>query len=438
MKPGDTITVCAESLSRHGDGIAQHEGREVHVAGLLPGETGDVKLDYVSRQRPRAHGSVITRRNTHAGRRPAPCRHHGRCNGCAVMEMDVPSQRSLKERELEMHYGLSVDRVVASDDDGLRYRWSAKRVFAGEPRSLVLGSFMRGTHNVADMSGCLVDHPDITAACEELVAVANELGAAAYDELDESGDLRYAWLKTDGRGNVLIAIITADPLATLAHRIAERLELPAGVAWGVHSGRGNDMRGVTIRPLRGRQTLAIELCNELVHVGPQGFLQPNPKTAALAYHDLVRVPAGGFPHGRVALDLYAGAGITTKLMRERFEVVVPCESYPESARALGIKPELVEDFLAPILADPHHPHRNPDLVVANPPRGGLGVDVCGQLNVLKSPRLHIMSCSPASLHEDLQVLTGADGSYKLIQCRAFDTLPQTAHIELVAWLVGKG
>lgn len=438
MKPGDTITVCAESLSRHGDGVAQYDGREVHVAGLLPGETGDVKLDYVSRQRMRAHGTVVTRRNTHPGRRPAPCRHHGRCNGCAVMDMDVPSQRQLKVEELRTHYGLEVDRVVATDDDGLHYRWSSKRVFAGEPRALVLGSFMRGTHNVADMAGCLVDHPDITAACEELVRVANDLGAAAYDELDESGDLRYAWFKTDGQGNVLVAIITADPLATMAHRIGERLELPAGIAWGVHSGRGNDMRGVTIRPLRGRQTLAIELCGKIVHIGPQGFLQPNPKTAALAYHDLVRVPAGGFPHGRVALDLYAGAGITTKMLRERFEVVVPSESYPESARALGIKPELVEEFLAPILADPHHPHRSADLVVANPPRGGLGADVCRQLNQLKAPRLHIMSCSPASLHEDLQRLTGKDGAYNLMQCRAFDTLPQTAHVELVAWLVGKG
>ena len=134
MKPGDTITVCAESLSRHGDGIAQFEGREVHVAGLLPGETGEVKLDYVSRQRLRAHGSVVDRRNSHPGRRAAPCRHHGRCNGCPVMEMTLPAQRELKERELESQYGLSIDRIVASDDEGLHYRWSAKRVFAGEAR----------------------------------------------------------------------------------------------------------------------------------------------------------------------------------------------------------------------------------------------------------------------------------------------------------------
>ena len=437
MKPGDTITVMAESLSRHGDGVGKVDGVEIHVAGLLPGETGEVELDYVSRQRPRAHGSVVARRNLHPGRRPAPCPHHGRCHGCAVMDMDVPAQRVLKTRELDETYDIQIDRMVAVDDIGLGYRWSSKRVFAGMPGELVLGSYMRGTHNVADMAGCRVDHPDLVAASDEVLQVANELRAEAYNEVDETGDLRYLWMKTDGYGGILLAIITADPLASCVHALADRLEMPIGIAWGVNSGRNNDMRGATIRPLRGRQSLELDLSGVSVYVGPQGFLQPNPNAAALAYNDLVRVPAGGFPHGRVALDLYAGAGVTTELLRTHFETVVPCESYPESARALGIAPQLVEDFLAQILSDPHHPHRLADLVVANPPRGGLGANVCEQLNQLKAPRLHIMSCSPPSLAEDLKHLTGPEGAYRLIQARAFDTLPQTAHIEVLAWLVGR-
>jgi 23S rRNA (uracil1939-C5)-methyltransferase len=437
MKPGDTITVMAKSLSRHGDGVGTVNGFEVHVAGLLPGETGEVELDYVSRQRPRAHGSVVALRNLHPGRREAPCPHHGRCHGCAVMEMALSAQRELKASELGGSYDIRIDRMVGAEGDGLEYRWSSKRVFAGAPGQLVLGSYMRGTHNVADMSGCRVDHPDLVAAADEIVRVANEVRAEPYNEIDETGDLRYAWLKTDGAGHVIVAIITADPMATAVHAIADRLEIPVGVAWGVNSARNNDMRGATLRPLRGRQSLAIELCGVTVHVGPQGFLQPNPRAAALAYNDLVRVPAGGFPHGRVALDLYAGAGVTTELLRTHFDTVVPCESYPESARALGIAPMLVEDFLAGILADPHHDHRLADLVVANPPRGGMGATVCEQLNQLRAPRLHIMSCSPPSLAEDLRRLSGPEGAYRLIQTRAFDTLPQTAHIEVVAWLVGR-
>jgi 23S rRNA (uracil1939-C5)-methyltransferase len=438
MKPGDTITVMAEGLSRHGDGVGTVEGVEVHAAGLLPGETGDVTLDYVSRQRPRAHGAVVHRRSTHPGRREPPCENHGRCNGCPAMDMALEHQRQLKQLELEEQYGLKVDRLVAPDGDGLGYRWSSKRVFAGERGEIVLGSYMRGTHNVADMSGCLVDHPDIVAACDELLEVCNALGAEPYDEIDEYGDLRYAWFKTDGQGQVLLTIVTAEPQCAVVGAIAERLRIPVGVAWGVNSRRGNDMRGTTVRPLRGRQLLCIDFGGAEVHVGPLGFLQPNPRAAALAYRDLVRVPAGGLVHGRVALDLYAGAGVTTSFLRRHFQQVLASESYPDSARGLGIAPELVEDFLARFLADPRGRHRSVDLVVANPPRGGMGPTVCDQLNRLEAPRLHVMSCGPASLTEDLRRLTGPDGAYRMMGARAFDTLPQTSHIEVVVWLVGRG
>lgn len=437
MKPGDTITVLAESLSRHGDGVGTVNGMEIHVAGLLPGETGEVSLDYVSRQRPRAHGSVVTRRNTHPGRRVAPCPHHGRCNGCPLMDMDVQSQRQLKQRQLRTEFGLEIDRLIAAPGEGFRYRWSSKRVVAGGPGRVILGSYMRGTHNIADMSGCLVDHPDIAAAADELAEVASEIGIEPFDELQETGDLRYAWFKTDGRGQVLVALITADPCSSRVRELASALEIPAGVAWGVNSGRGNDMRGVSLRPIRGRQTLEIDFGGQSVRVGPQGFLQPNPEVASMAYRDLVRVPAGGTPHGRLALDLYAGAGVTTRLLARHFARVAPCESFPESARALGIPPMLVEEFLADILSDPHHRLRGADLVVANPPRGGLGPTVCQQLNRLRVPRLHIMSCSPPSLRDDLDRLTSDQGSYRLIQARGFDTLPQTNHVEIVAWLVGR-
>lgn len=437
MKPGDIITVMAQTLSRHGDGVAQYEDYEVHVAGLLPGETGDVELDYVSRQRPRAHGTAQRRRNTHPGRRPAPCTHHGRCHGCPLMEMDLPSQHELKRTELSREYGLTVDRLEVPQGDGLRYRWSSKRVVHGVPGNAVLGSYMRGTHNVADMGGCLVDHPDIVRCAQELLSVANELEVEPYDELSELGDLRYAWFKTDGGGQVLLTLITAEPRSPSIYALTEALEVPTGIAWGVNSSRGNDLRGTSLRPLRGRQSLTLDIAGVKFHCGPLGFLQPNPRAITMAYHDLVRVPAGGTPHGRVALDLYAGAGVTTTLLRENFAEVYPCESYPESARQLGVEPKLVEEFLAEILVNPRGPGNAPDLVVANPPRGGLGPTVCQQLNQLHASRLHVMSCNPRSLRDDLARLTGEDGAYRLIQTRAFDTLPQTAHIELVAWLVGR-
>jgi 23S rRNA (uracil1939-C5)-methyltransferase len=169
-----------------------------------------------------------------------------------------------------------------------------------------------------------------------------------------------------------------------------------------------------------------------LELGPLGFLQPNPVVAAIAYRDLINSPEpsepSGFGRGDLAFDLYAGAGVTTRLLRERFEQVIPCESYPESATRLGVEPQTVEDFTRAWL-DAGRP--TPALIVANPPRAGLGESVCAALRELAAPRVHLMSCSPQTLAADLERLAP---DYELVALRGYDTLPHTAHLELVAWL----
>ncbi|HEX6243050.1 MAG TPA: hypothetical protein VFZ61_19185, partial [Polyangiales bacterium] len=56
-----------------------------------------------------------------------------------------------------------------------------------------------------------------------------------------------------------------------------------------------------------------------------------------------------------------------------------------------------------------------------------------QLCQLGAPQLRIMSCGPDGLARDLAGL--AHGGYTLESLVAFDTLPQTPHVELVARLL---
>ena len=290
-----------------------------------------------------------------------------------------------------------------------------------------MGSYVRGSHTPAQMDDCRTDHPAIAAAARELQAAASALEIEPYDEQTGRGDLRYAWFKTDGE-RVLLTLITAADPSRAAERLPSRLKLPAGVAWSVQPSRGNAVRGAPPVHLRGEPVLRVSLAGAPIDVGPLGFLQPNPRVAELAYRDLV-ADLEGAPHtGALAFDLYAGAGVTTALLRRHFAEVVPCESYPESAERLGVAPESAEAFLDRQRAAA----RRPELVVANPPRGGMGPSACGLLAALAAPRLQIMSCSPEALVRDLTALQAA--GYALRRVRAYDTLPQTPHVELVAWL----
>jgi 23S rRNA (uracil1939-C5)-methyltransferase len=75
----------------------------------------------------------------------------------------------------------------------------------------------------------------------------------------------------------------------------------------------------------------------------------------------------------------------------------------------------------------------PGLIVADPPRAGLGERVARSLAKLGAPRLNYVSCDPATLARDLGILTS--GGYRVDQMHLVDLFPQTYHIETVVELV---
>lgn len=434
VRAGELLELGLDVLAPEGDAVSEQTGTFVHVLGGYPGERVEARVEHASRQQPRAHARLVALLQAHPARRPPPCPHSdagaaprtGACSGCPLQALDVAAQRELKRAALVRRHGLDPGPLVASPDEW-GYRWSSKRVVTGTSGHVLVGSYHRGSHAPAAMDDCRVDHPAIAAAARELQAAASALAIEPYDEASGAGDLRYAWFKTDGR-DVLLTLITAARPSRAAEVLPAQLQLPRGIAWSVQAGRGNVVRGDPPALLRGSPVLTVSLAGVPVEVGPLGFLQPNPRVAELAYRDLVADEHGAPHRGGLAFDLYAGAGVTTALLRREFAEVVPCEVYPESAAALNIPAEPAEVFLKRQRAA----DLRPELVVANPPRGGMGPAVCAELSALAAPRLQIMSCSADALVRDLAALQA--GGYVLRRLRAYDTLPHTPHLELVAWL----
>jgi tRNA/tmRNA/rRNA uracil-C5-methylase (TrmA/RlmC/RlmD family) len=429
VKSGDIAALSVDSLTLDGEGVGRIEQRTVLCRGVFPGERATVRIEAVSRQHARSHARSLALEQAHPQRRLAPCPNHeargGRCAGCALMELDEAAQREAKRTMLRAQFGLEVDRVEPAPAP-LGYRYSSKRVAFARRGELTLGSYARGSHEPAAMPGCLVDHPLLVRAFDAVERAARALAIAPYEEASGAGELRYVWAKTNG-DEVVVTLITAHKECRV-RELAEALRTSvSAVQHSVQDSRGNALRGEAAELLAGPPEITIALLGQQVSVGALGFMQPNPSVAAAAYGALTRLDRVA---GRtLAFDLYAGAGITTRMLTRHFAQVVACEAHPESARALGAPAESVEDFL-------HRERsralpRTPDLVVANPPRKGLGRPTCAALLSLAAPNLHLMSCGPEGLARDLAELSAR---YQLHALEAFDTLPQTPHVELVARL----
>lgn len=144
----------------------------------------------------------------------------------------------------------------------------------------------------------------------------------------------------------------------------------------------------------------------------------------------------GAPDGGVAWDLYGGVGLFAAVLAEqvgprgRVTVVESARrAVADGQAALADLPQVtwvhgrVERAL-PTLPDA------PDVVVADPPRRGLGRALVSAICARSPGRVVYVACDPAALARDV-ALFAAHG-YPMRALRAFDAFPMTHHMECVA------
>ena len=136
--------------------------------------------------------------------------------------------------------------------------------------------------------------------------------------------------------------------------------------------------------------------------------------------------------GQTALDLYAGVGLFSTVLSQRFAQVIAVESSQTShADLLHNSPSNVKAVRA-AAADFLRSGKDklrPDLVVVDPPRSGLGETVVQSLVGLGAHRMTYISCDPATVSRDLAGLLSA--GYRIEQVYLVDLFPQTYHLESV-------
>lgn len=211
------------------------------------------------------------------------------------------------------------------------------------------------------------------------------------------------------------------PVLAAEHGPGAELEVVRAADGRVHVGDGP-----TLARAAGREWL----------LSPGVFWQVHPAladTLATVVGDWAAAPRGG-----VAWDLFGGVGLFAAVLADQVGpdgIVTVVESARDAVRdgqaALADLPQVrwrtgrVERVLGG-LGGP------PDVVVADPPRRGLGRTLVDELALHTPARLVYVACDPAALARDLAFF--AERGYELAKLRAFDAFPMTHHMECVALL----
>lgn len=418
-----------EKLVYGGDGLARlpvderGPGKTVFVPFVLEGEEVEVEL---AEQKPGFARATLERTVSTSPNRVEPdCPYFQRCGGCHYQHTGYQHQLEIKAKILRetlrrtAKVELACDlRIHPSPDWGYRNRTRLKVQTAPQ---FALGYYQPRSHKLLPVEKCPISSPLINRAISAVWKCGGEIPAAVRElELfaDHADEVLLIEAYCEPRTSQQDAEAAAEKLTRFMPEVkgATVFELPPA----------NQFVDPKRLAVFGKSTIVYATKRASYRVSAGAFFQAN----RFLMDELVDTVIG-HASGQLALDLYAGVGLFSVPLNQSFAQVIAVEasqtSFADLRQNAGQEVKAVRATTAQYLDQASGIH--PDLVVADPPRGGLGENVVRDLAKLGAARITYVSCDPSTLARDLRMLLGL--GYRIEGAHLIDLFPQTYHIESV-------
>lgn len=364
----------------------------------------------------------------------------GRCRSCQWLELPLTQQLADKManlRELLAGHPAATWLAPVSGPE-TAFRNKAKMVVSGSVERPLLGMLHRdGTPE--DLTDCPLYPPSFEPVFAALKPFIARAGLTPYNVARKRGELKYLLLTESQHGGMMLRFVL---------RSAAKLEqLRAALPWLQQQLPQLKVITANIQPvhmaimegeqeifLSDQQALAENFNGVPLWIRPQSFFQTNPTVASQLYataRDWVRV----LPVNHM-WDLFCGVGgfglhcATPQMRLTGIEIApeaIACAK--QSAAQLGLTNLHFQALDSTQFAT--HEDDIPQLVLVNPPRRGIGAELCDYLSRMAPPYIIYSSCNARTMAADIDRLQG----YRLERVQLFDMFPHTAHYEVLTLLV---
>ncbi len=388
-------------MAHGGAAVGRVDGKVHFVHGAMPGERvrGVLARD-AGRWAAVALADVIS---ASPDRIEPACPHFGDCGGCqwqfASYDAQLRWKQSILAGQLGHLGGVAGPVVHGTLAPGPPFGYRNRMDFriAGAAPALATAR----SRDLVAVPGCRVMHPDLA----DLVAALGPLDGV------ESLTVRVG-VHTGER-----AVVVRGALPDGAER------WPAAVGHQV---------GPKLREINDPVRIHEEAAGHRYRISGTAFFQAN-TDGATALVGLVTDALQPEP-ADVLLDAYAGGGLFGVALGGSVAEVIAVESAATAVADLvhnleeaDVEAIVVEGAVEHVAAAARP---SVDLIVADPPRRGLGRAGVDALTSLGPRAIAYVSCDPASLGRDARLL--ADSGYRFDWAAPVDMFPQTFHVEAVA------
>ncbi|MGE4798973.1 23S rRNA (uracil(747)-C(5))-methyltransferase RlmC [Yersinia hibernica] len=365
----------------------------------------------------------------------------GSCRSCQWLDKPYPQQLADKQHHLKTllsgHPVTQWLEPVFGPESAFRNK--AKMVVSGSVERPLLGMLHRdGT--AVDLCDCPLYPASFAPVFAVLKTFIARAGLTPYNVARKRGELKFLLLtQSTYSGELMLRFVLRSP--------TKLAQLRAALPWLQQQLPQLAVISANIQPvhmaiLEGEQEVALteqqalpEIFNQVpLFIRPQSFFQTNPQVAASLY-----ATARQWVRERKIKsmwDLFCGVGgfglhcadVDTELTGIEISAeAIACAR--QSADQLGLKKV---NFAA--LDSTHFATAEtqvPQLVLVNPPRRGMGTELCEYLSQMAPEFILYSSCHAETMAKDISQLVG----YRIERVQLFDMFAHTAHYEVLALLI---
>ncbi|MBC8439823.1 MAG: 23S rRNA (uracil(1939)-C(5))-methyltransferase RlmD [Deltaproteobacteria bacterium] len=447
-------------LAFGGRGLAKPDGFPIFIDRCVPGDVVFAKI--TKKKKSWAEGKLIEILKQSPLRNQGKCQYCNFCGGCKWQQIGYDIQLEYKKRhviESMAHIGglkdVRVNDVIPSDRiyeyrNKMEFSCSSKRwLLPWEleneeiKKDFGIGLHVPGTFDkVIDIKQCEIMPALGNKILEDVRVFIKESGLSGYNLKNHEGFWRFLMLRHSvafdtWMVNVVTRVKKIDVVQNLADLLAQKYPQVKSILNSItdsKSGVAFDKEEII---LFGEDHIKEKLGKFEFKISANSFFQTNTRSCEKLYSKVSEYAA--LTGNEIVMDLYSGTGTIPIWLSDQAKMVYGIEIVKsavidarQNAGLNGIENcEFFEGDIKDVLP---RLKQKPDVMIIDPPRVGMHKDVVGQVLLIGPEKIVYVSCNPATLARDLEMLAP---EYEIREIQPIDMFPHTYHIESVALLIKK-
>ena len=442
VKKNDELIVNIVDYGADGEGIAKINGYTIFVSGALKGEK--CKIHILKVLKTHAFAKVIQIIEKSSKRVEPDCSTFNKCGGCDLRHIAYSETLKIKQEEAQnLVNKMLKNKVKVNETVGMEnptfYRNKAIYPVTQDKK---VGIFAKRSHNIIPINECKIQ----TKISQEISKyILDNWKDSIYDEETGKGLLRNIMVregfKTDEIMLVLVQNGEKNVFETNSKLKIENVikEFPKikTIVINVNTEKTNVVLSRKNIIVYGDGTITDRLGDYEFKISPNSFYQVNPVQTEKLYN--LAIEGAKLKKDDILCDLYCGIGtigiFASKYVKNVYGVEIVEEAIKDAKQNAEINNvdniEFIQGDVEVAFNKMLDNGVKPSVVIVDPPRKGLDSKTVQNLCNLKLDRLVYVSCNPATLMRDLQVL---EDVYKIDSITPVDNFCYSSHIECVVVL----